>query len=115
MIDGASILHDIGNIAVGWFITRWYYRRSGSDLGAAVRPLAGDNQKQLQATNALGRSFERAGIIKLAYDATGNLTGSAIPESLHQVIGLTDRATAVVVRGEPPQYDRQHEQPPDPG
>ena len=112
MIDGASILLAIGTTAASltasWYITRWYYRRSGSDLAAAVRP-------QLQGTNALGRMFERAGIVKPAYDATGNLTGSAIPESLHQVIGLTDRATATVVRGEPPQYDRQHEQPPDPG
>ena len=115
MIDGASILHDICTLAVGWFITHWYHLRGGGALAAAVQPLAGDNQKHFQGTNALGRSLERAGIIKLAYDATGNLTGSAIPESLHQVIGLTDRATAVVVRGEPPQYDHQHEQPPAPG
>jgi len=118
MSDSASIILTIASTAVGstasWFISRWYYRRSGSDLDAALRPLAGDNQKLLQATNALGRMLEQAGIGKPSYDATGNLTGVVITESLRQVIGLSDRATATVVRGNPAQYDRQHEQPPSP-
>ncbi len=45
MIDGASILLAIGTTAVGYYITRWYYRRSGSDLAALSRPRRGDAQK----------------------------------------------------------------------
>jgi len=39
MSDGASILLAIGTTTVGYYITRWYYRRSGSDLGAAGETL----------------------------------------------------------------------------
>jgi hypothetical protein len=56
--------------------------------------------------------LEQAGIGKPSFNAAGHLTGVTIDESLRQVIHLSDSVDAMVVRGVPPQYDRQHEQPP---
>src|SRR3954447_19529295 len=73
MSDGASIRLTIAITAVGsaasWLISRWYYRQSGSDLDAALQPLAGDSQKQLQGLAAIGRMLEQAGIGKPTFDA----------------------------------------------
>lgn len=116
MTDRATILLTIASTAVGsaasWFISRRYYRRSGSDLDAALRPLAGDNQKLLQATNTLGRMLKQAGLGEPSWDAAGNLIGLVIRASAGDVLSVSDCAVATITRAEPPRYDRQHEQPP---
>jgi hypothetical protein len=82
MSDGSAILLTIASTAVGsaasWFISRWYYRRSGTDLNTALQPLAGDTQKLLRATNLVARMLEQAGIGQPSYDGDGNLIGIAI-------------------------------------
>jgi hypothetical protein len=114
MSVGASILLAIATTALGvlatWFFAWLYFRKSSSDF----RHLAGNHQKLLQAVNTLGRILEQAGIGHPTYDGAGNLTGIVITASLRDVVLLSDSATATVVRGQPPQYDRQHEQPPSP-
>jgi hypothetical protein len=55
--------------------------------------------------------LEQAGLGKATYDAAGNLTGIVITQSLSDVIPLSDSVTFTVTKTEPPQYDRQHEQP----
>jgi hypothetical protein len=117
MSDGASILLTIAGTAAGavasWFTSRWYYRRSGSDLDAALRPLMGNDQQMIQALNALGRMLEQASIGKPTYDAAGNLTGVVVTGAGHiQLGGL--RVSGFGTCTPPPQYDRQHEQPPSP-
>lgn len=114
MSDDASILLTIGGTAVGAVASWYFYRKSGVDLDAALRRLDGNHQKQLQAANALARMLEQSGIGKASYDAEGNLTGIAIAGAAHTVGRVSHRADATVVRGVPPQYDRQHEQPPTP-
>ena len=84
--------------------------KSSSD----VRHLVGNDQKTLQVVNAIGRIIEQNGQGKLTYDQAGNITGIVITASTYDVLSLSDRATATVTRGQPPQYDRQHEQPPSP-
>ena len=77
MNDDASILIAIGSTAVGsiasWFTSRWYYRRSSSDLDNALRPLAGNDRQLIQATNAIAHMLDQAGLGKPTYDAAGNL------------------------------------------
>ena len=118
MNDGSAIFLTIASTAVGsaasWFFSRRYYRRSGTDLDAALRPIAGDNQKLLQATNTVSRMLQKAGIGKPNYDAVGNLTGIVITGAAHSTPSFGPTASATVERGKPPQYDRQHEQPPSP-
>jgi len=117
MSDGASLLLSLGTMvggaAASWFISRWYYCRSGFDLDEALRPLSGNNQKLLQATTALAHMLEQAGIGKPTYDAAGNLTGVVVTATGHiQLGGL--RAQGFATCTPPAQYDRQHEQPPSP-
>jgi hypothetical protein len=88
-----------------------YYRKAGTDLDAALRPIAGDAQKSLQAVSILGRVLEQSGTGKLTYDAAGNLTGLVVTGT-----GRAAGSSHVVGVGKatyspPPQYDRQHEQP----
>ena len=115
MSDGSAILLTIASTAVGsaasWFISRWYHLRSGSDLDAALRPLAGDNQKLLQATNAVGRMLEQAGIGKPSYDQAGNITGIVVTATAHARGSSTATAVGSFTITPPPCYDRQHEQP----
>ena len=110
MSDGNAILLTIAGTAIGsaasWFISRRYYLRSGTDLDAALRLVA-----DRQGVNALARMFKQAGIGKANYDAAGNLTGIVMEASAHDRLLLTDSATATVIQGVPPQYDRQYEQP----
>ena len=116
MSDGSAILLTAAGTLVGvvlgavpsWYFLRRYYLRGGSDLDAALRPLAGHDQKLLQAVNTLGRMLEQADIGKPSYDAAGNLTGVVITHALSM---STD---TFLVKAPPPQYDRQHEQPPSP-
>jgi hypothetical protein len=118
MSDGASILLTIAGTGIGaaigaiasWHFSRTYYLRSGTDLDAALRPLAGDSGKQLQALAAIARMLEQAGIGKPAFDAAGNLTGVVITGALRAVAG-SDGFRAVGTCTPPSQYDRQHEQP----
>ena len=114
MSVGASILLAIATTALGvlatWFFAWLYFRKSSSDF----RHLAGNHQKLPQAVNTLGRILEQAGIGHPTYDGADNLTGIVITASLRDAVLLSDSATATVVRGQPPQYDRQHEQPPSP-
>lgn len=114
MNDWQATLLTIAGTAVGaaasWFISRWYYRRSGVDLDAALQPLAGDNQKLLRAMNAVGHMLEQSGIGRPTYDAAGNLTGVVVTCTL--LATESDdifQGTATVTP--PSQYDRQHEQP----
>jgi hypothetical protein len=114
MSDAASILLTVASTAVGsaasWFISRWYYRQSGSDLDSALQPLTGDQRKLLQATNALGRMLEQAGIGKPTFDEAGNLTGVVVFGKADNILGHA-MVKASGFCTPPPQYDRQHEQP----
>jgi hypothetical protein len=95
-----------------WYFSRRYYLKSGTDLDAALLPLAGDAQKALQAANTVGRMLEQAGIGKATRDAAGNLTGLVVTATAHFVASSDMNVTAMVKR--PPQHDREHEQPPSP-
>ena len=106
-----AILPTVAGMVASWWITRWYYRKSGTDLDAALRPIAGDAQKSLHAVSVLGRVLEQRGTGKLTYDAAGNLTGLVITGAAHSTASFGPTASATVERGTPPQYDRQHEQP----
>jgi hypothetical protein len=117
MSDGATILLTTASTTIGafvsWWITRRYYHRSGKDLEAALRPLAGDNQALIRSANAIARMIEQADLGKGAYDSAGNLTGVTLTVCAGDTVKVTDVATAVVERGQPARYDRQHEQPDD--
>lgn len=96
--------------SVSWYITWLYYRKSGVDLDSALKPLANDQRKLLQATNALGRMLEQAGIGKPTFDESGNLTGIIIFGKAHITLNhATMKASGSIAP--PSQYDRQHEQP----
>jgi hypothetical protein len=110
-----SLLLTVAGIVASWFISRWYYRRSGTDLGTALQPIAGDNQKLLQAMTALARMLEHAGIGHPTYDAAGNLTGVLIYPSASDGATASEGAIVTHTKSPLPQYDRQHEQPPTPG
>ncbi len=115
MSDGSAILLTIAGTAAGavasWYFSRRYYLRSGIDLDAALHRLEGNHQKQLQAVSAVGRMLEQSGIGKPTYDAAGNLTGVVVTATGHiQLSGL--RVSGFGTCTPPPQYDRQHEQPP---
>jgi hypothetical protein len=118
MSDGSAILLTIASTAVGsaasWFISRWYYRRSGSDLDAALRPLAGNDEKTLQAVNAIGRVVEQNGQGKFSRDEAGNITGIVITATGHAKGSSQATAVGRATYSPPSQYDRQHEQPPTP-
>jgi len=110
MSDGAAILLTIAGTTAGVLATWYYDRKSSSNF----RHLAGDVQKTHQAVIAIGRIVEQNGQGKFSRDEAGNITGIVLTASARDVISFSDRADAVVVRGQPPQYDRQHEQPPSP-
>ena len=116
MTDGTTYLLAGVTTAIGsaasWFFSRWYYSRSGSDLDAALRPLAGNHQKLLQATNAIGRMLQQSGIGEPAFDAAGNLTGIVLRATASGGVRIGGTASATVTRAVPSQYDRQNEQPP---
>ncbi len=119
MSDGATILLTAVGTGIGvilgavpsWYFSRWYYLKSGTDLDAALRPLAGDTQKALQALSTVGRMLEQAGIGHPNYDAAGNLTGVVIEASVSDVATVSDAAIVTHTKAPLPQYDRQHEQP----
>lgn len=117
MSDGSAILMTaVGTIAGAALgaLANWYFsRRSSSELDATFRSLAGNDQKLLRAVNTIGRMLEKAGIAKLAYDEAGNVTSIVITGSGRITLpGLRVRGTGTY--SPPPQYDRQHEQPPSP-
>jgi hypothetical protein len=118
MSDVATIFLTVASTAVGsaasWFISRWYYRRSGTDLDTALRPLVGNNQKPLQAVNAIGRILEQNGQGTLAYDEAGKITGVVVKASASDVAIASDCAMVTIKKVPLPQYDRLHEQPPAP-
>jgi hypothetical protein len=114
MNDGQAILLTVASTVVGslasWYISRWYYLKSGPDLDAALRPLGSDSKKMLQALSTVGRMMEQAGIGKPTFDPDGNLTGVAVTGSANLVLAPVT-LTATGTCSPPPQYDRQHEQP----
>jgi hypothetical protein len=118
MSDGSAFLLNIATTGVScfatWYCSRWFYLRSGPDLDAALRPIAGDNQKLLQATNAIARMLEQAGIGHPTYDAAGNLTGVLIRPSASEGAVASEGAIVTHTWVGVPEYDRQHEQPPAP-
>jgi hypothetical protein len=101
MTDQSAIILTIVSTAAGsaasWFISRWYYRRSGSDLDAALRPLAGNAQKLLQGVNSLGRMLEQSGLGTLTYDESGNITGIFVRKFASDSATTSDAATATVM------------------
>lgn len=115
MSVGESILLAIVTMFLGailgavasWYFSRRYYLKAVADSTAALHPL-------IQAVMALGRMLEKAGLGKLTYDDAGNITGIVITASARSTATFSDRADATVAKGQPPQYDRQHEQPPSP-
>ena len=121
MSDGSAILllsaaSTIVGAALSAVVSRFFYLKAGSDLDAALRSLKGNHQMQIQALTAIGRMLEQSGMGKPIYDAAGNLTGVTIsitvsPGPLASSANLgTPKVTTTI--GVPPQYDRQHEQPP---
>jgi hypothetical protein len=109
---GLSVLLTAIGVIASWFISRWYYRRSGYDLDAMLSPLAGNHQKLLQATNAVGRMLEQAGIGKPTYDEAGNISGNIVTATAHARGSSQAAAVGRAMYSPVPQYDRQHEQPP---
>lgn len=116
MSDGSAILLTAAGTLAGvvlgavpsWYFSRRYYLKSGTDLDAALRPFAGNDQKLLQA---VGCMLEQSGIGKPTYDAAGNLTGVVVTRTVSM---STDTFLVKPLPPQPPQYDRQHEQPPVP-
>jgi hypothetical protein len=102
-------------ILATWFFAWLYFRKSGSDLDAALRRLDGNHQKQLQALTAVARMLERSGNGKATYDTAGHLTGIFINESASDGAFVSDAAIVTHTKAPLPQYDRQHEQPLAPG
>jgi|SRR5208282_2111724 len=91
------------------YFAHWCYRKSGSDLDAAMR-------RQRQATNAIGHKLEHKDQVELVFDAAGNVIGNSITVSLSPLASSAalGTPTVTITTGEPPQFDRQHEQPPSP-
>ncbi len=108
---GLSILLTVIGVVASWFISRWYYRRSEYDLDAMLRPLAGNHEKLLQATNAVGRMLEQAGIGKTTYDEAGSISGNIVTATAHARGSSQVTAVGRATYSPPLQYDRQHEQP----
>jgi len=75
MSDGQSILLAAAGIVATWYFAHWCYRKSGSDLDAAMR-------RQHQATNAIGHKLEHKDQVELVFDAAGNVIGNSITVSL---------------------------------
>jgi hypothetical protein len=110
MSDGASILLTVVSTAVGstasWWISRWYYLRSGTDLAAAVRDLA-----DRRGVNAIASMLEQSGHGKTNRDMTGNVIGVTFERSSSIGLVISGSAAPTVTQGPLPRYDRQHEQP----
>jgi|SRR5271166_1829474 len=111
MTDVQAILLNVANTAATWFISRWYYRKSGTDTNVALRPIAGDVKKALQGVSVHARMLEQAGLGKATYDAAGNLTGLVVTGTGHAAGSSHVVGVGKATYSPPPQYDRQHEQP----
>jgi hypothetical protein len=120
MSDGSATLLTIAGTLAGaaasWYFSRRYYLKSGTDLDAALQPLAGDTQKLLRATNLVARMLEQAGIGQPSYDGDGNLIGIGIkvPVSAVGASAGVGGISVQIIEEPPTQYDRQHEQPSSP-
>jgi len=93
-----AILFTVAGIVASWLISRWYYRKSGTDLDAALRPITGDAKKLLHAVSVFARMLEQAGLGKATYDAAGNLTGVVITGAAHSTASFGPTASATVER-----------------
>ena len=111
MSDGSAILLAIAGTAAA-AVADWYFsHKSGSNLDAVSRRLAANDQELLRTLSVLARLMEHAGIGKGAYNADGILTGIVVTGTGNiSLSGL--RAAGRGTCTPPPQYDRQHEQPP---
>jgi len=122
MSDGSAILLSAASTFVGWvlgsvsswYFSRWYYRRSGSDLAAVAQLLLGNHSKTLQVLYAFGHILELNGLGTFSRDGTGTITGIALTATGHAKSSSQPTAVGRETYSPPPQYDRQHEQPPSP-
>jgi hypothetical protein len=106
----SSIIFTLIGVVLGalpsWYFSRMYYLKSGTDLDAALQPLAGDQRKLLQATNTVGRMLEQAGLGKPTYDEAGNMIGIAIVAAVRFEATSDMRVTAEVRKYQPPQQEQ---------
>jgi len=119
MIDVQLVATTVVGALVGaipsWFISRWFYRKSGEDLDAALKPYGSDARKALQALNVIGRMMEQARIGKPTFDEDGNLNGVVLTAHGNVTITpVTAKGFATFTPPTPYSYDREHEQPPSP-
>ena len=96
MSDGSAILLTISGTVVGaalGAVTTWYVDhrsrlKSSVGLDAALGPLVGNDQKALQALNAIGRILEQNGQGTFSRDEAGHITGIVITASARDVLSF---------------------------
>ena len=87
-------------------LSTWiYYRKSGKDLNAALAP-------PMTILNAMAYIHDHPTCSTFTRDAAGNITGVTVSATGHAQGSSTATGGGSFTFTPPPQYDRQHEQPP---
>ena len=102
---GCTVIGAILGAVASWYFSRKYYLKSGIDLDSATR-------KILRAHNVVA-TLRREGMNATAiYDTDGYLSGVTVSATGHAEGSSTATGGGSFTIKPPPQYDRQHEQPP---
>jgi hypothetical protein len=103
VLSVVGIVLGIGGIVASWY----FYRKARHESDAAIK-------QQREVTNIIARKLQDKKLIDILFDQAGNAVGNSFTMTLRPLRspGTLTTRTPETTTGEPPQYDRQHEQPP---